>query len=112
MNGSRNYSLWMESEDWAAGEWNPADSYTDVIVTFDDGSRWVATFFSYANIRSLTEKNMQTGECLSGAYFRASDMILIEEISRQLIEAVVAHVIAAGKCESVFTRLPNAEGSE
>lgn len=105
----RGYTLWIEAEEWAPGEWITADDNTDVIVTLDDASRWVATFFSYANIHTLTEKNRRTGECLAGAYFWASDMILIDEVSRSRIEEVVHHLIQEGAFETVFTRLSPAD---
>jgi hypothetical protein len=62
----KNYSIWIEAEAWAEGQWNPHDDNTDVFVTFEDGSRWVATFFSYQNVLTLIEKDKQTGECLRG----------------------------------------------
>jgi hypothetical protein len=105
----RGYTLWIEAEAWAPGERTPADDNTDVIVTLDDESRWVATFFSYANIQTLTGKNRQTGECLAGAYFWASDMILTDEVSRLRIEEVVHHLIQEGEVQAVFTRLPPAD---
>jgi hypothetical protein len=105
----RCYTLWIEAEEWAPGEWTPADDNTDVIVTFDNASRWGASFFTYANIHTLTEKNRRTGECLRGAYFWASDLVLIDEVSRPRIEEVVHHLIQNGEFESVFTRLPPAD---
>jgi len=100
-------SIWIEAEEWAAGEWTPADDNTDVIVTCDDGSRWVATFFSYRNITSLVEKNQRTGECLSGKYFWASDMILVDEVTRARIEEVAHYLSEEEPLEfkSVFTRV-------
>ncbi len=106
---SREYTLWIEAEECGPGEWTPTDDNTDVIITFADASRWVATFFSYANIRMLTEKNRRTGECLSGAYFWASDMILIDEVSRPRIEEVIHYLIQKGEFEAVFARLPFAD---
>jgi hypothetical protein len=47
MSQPRGYTLWIEAEEWAPGEWTPADDNTDVIVTFADASRWVATFLLY-----------------------------------------------------------------
>jgi len=105
----RDYTLWIEAEEWAPGEWILADDNTEVIVRFADGSRWVATFFTYANIQTLTAKNRQTGECLAGAYFWASDMLLIDEVSRPRIEEVVQYLIQEGEFEAVFTRLPLAD---
>ena len=98
----QDYTVWIEPEAWAPGEWNPPDDNTDVIVTFADGTAWVATFFTYANIASLVETYKRTGECLHGRYFWASDMILVDEVSRQRIEEVVAHLIDTGGFEHAF----------
>ena len=68
-NDSPLYTVWIEAEEWISGTWTPKDSNTDVLVTFADESRWGATFFSYANIRTLTEKHKQSGESLVGIYF-------------------------------------------
>ena len=98
------YTLWVEAEHWMPGSWTPADANTDVIVTFVDGTRWYATFLTYANITSLTEKNKRTGENLAGRYFWAPDMILVDEVSRDRIEEVVAPLLAESKFQSVFRK--------
>jgi hypothetical protein len=99
--------IWIEAEEWAPGEWTPANDNTDVIVTLDDGTRWVATFFSYSNIESLIEKNRRTGECLGGKYFWASDMVLADEISRNRIEEVTSYLVekSSSEFESIFKRI-------
>jgi hypothetical protein len=109
-----SYTVWIEAEEWApgkwaSGKWASADANTDVIVTFEDASRWAATFFSYANIQTVTERNRRAGECLAGAYFWASDMVLIDEVSRPRLEEVVQHLIQEGEFEAVFSRLPPAD---
>ncbi len=93
-------------EQWVPGSWNPEDDNTDVIVTWEDGSRWVATFFAYQNVQTLSEKNRRTGESLSGAYFWASDMILADKVSRQRIEQIIEELIKTGEFETIFTPLP------
>lgn len=102
--GINQYSIWIEAEQWAEGEWDIHDDKTDVIVTFEDCSKWVASFFSYKNIQTLAEKNRQTGECLYGKYFWASDMLLVYECSRNRIEEVIEHLIKEGDFERVFDR--------
>ena len=99
--------IWIEAEEWAPGQWTPDDDNTDVIVTLSDGSKWVASFFSYKNICSLSENNRETGECLSGKYFWASDMILADEVSRERIEEIIAHLMRQGPLElqSIFSRI-------
>ncbi|HUC83102.1 MAG TPA: hypothetical protein VMR70_19490 [Flavisolibacter sp.] len=88
-------SVWIESEEKGAvvGGQAPDDDNSDVIVTFTDDSRYIATFFTYTNIERLRRKNEQTGECLSGKYFWASDMVLIDKINRESILSVVGYMI-------------------
>jgi hypothetical protein len=108
----RGYTVWIEAELWAPGTWNPPDDNTDVTVTFADGTRWFATFFSYANIATLTEKNRRTGESLSGRYFSAAAMVLIDEVSRERIEEVVAEMIGTGEFAAIFQRGERAAPAE
>lgn len=96
------FSVWIEAEEWADGEWDIQNGNTDVIVEFDNKKRWVASFFTYSNISKLVEKNKITGECLNGKYFWASDMILVDEISRERIQEVIESFINEGKFESIF----------
>lgn len=83
----------------------PEDDNTDVIITWQDGCRWVASFFSYKNIATITEKNKSTGECHAGTYFWASNMFLIDLVSRQRIEEVIDHLIRENEFETVFTQI-------
>jgi hypothetical protein len=107
---SQKYSVWIEAEEWAPGEWTPADDNSDVIVTFENGDRWVATFFSYQNILTLREKNRDTGECLGGGYLCATDMILVDEVSRERIEAVVSEMLTQNEFATYFARCRNNAG--
>ena len=111
-NERQSSKIWIEAEEWIAGSWTPDDADTDVIVTREDGSRWVASFFSYKHIETFTKKNKRTGECLAGAYFWSSDMVLIDEVSRQRIEEVVEHLIKEDDFESIFRLLPPEEEQE
>ena len=95
--------IWIEAEQWASGQWDRADCNSDVIVSFRDGAEWVATFFTHKNIATLTDKNKRTGECLGGKYFWASDMIILDELTRERVEEVVAHLIETGEFEKVFS---------
>ena len=98
----QEYYIWIEVEQWDTGEWNPIDCHSDVVVSFRQGAEWTATFFTYDNIPKLVEKNRQSGECLQGKYFWATNMILVDAISRERIEEVVKHLIKVGEFESVF----------
>jgi hypothetical protein len=98
----QNYYIWIEAEQWAPGEWEPSDCNSDVMVSFERDGEWVATFFTYKNLSTLVKKNESTGECLNGKYFWATDMILVDELSRERVEEVVSHLISEGEFENVF----------
>ena len=53
MSDSSSFQLWIEAEEWAPGEWDPADDVTDAIVTLADGTRWVASFCTFDHIAQM-----------------------------------------------------------
>lgn len=97
-----SYKLWIEAEEWEAGEWKPTDSVTDAIVTLQDGTQWVATICAFGHVPTLRARCADNGECLSGKYLWASDLILIDETTRPSIDAVVRDLLAAGELQSAF----------
>lgn len=97
------YNIWIEAEQWEDG-WDINNDNTDVIVEFKNGTRWIASFFTYRNISKLVEKNRSTGECLGGKYFWSSNMVLVDEISRERIEEIINHLVIAGEFEIIFSR--------
>ena len=105
-------TIWLEFEQWAPGEWNPSDGNSDVLVTLDDGSTWGATFFTYSNIETIRRKNAESGDCMSGAYFWATDVIFIDSLTRARIEEVIVHLMTEGEFETVFAEMePDEEES-
>ncbi|MFD1874683.1 hypothetical protein [Hymenobacter bucti] len=100
-------SIWI-SPGITSGE-TPETHYnvgnTDVIVYFSDNSSYVATFFTYKNIDRIVKNYQQTGEGLSGKYFWASDMLLVDKIDRASIEAVVYDLLEEGSFLNVFRRV-------
>jgi hypothetical protein len=85
---------------------DPKDGNADLEVRFEDGSRYAATFFTLKNLRSLFEKNEQTGECKDGLYLWASDMVIVKELTEAGISETVADLIAQGEFEGAFSELP------
>ncbi|MFF2092277.1 hypothetical protein [Paenibacillus sp. NPDC058174] len=99
-----SYSIWLEAEAWLEETWDIHDVNMDVIVEFEDGSRWIATFYTYKNILTLAEKDKQTGEHLNGKYFWGSDMVLVDECSRSRIEEVIEHLLNKGDFVTIFDK--------
>ena len=96
--------IWIESEHSGLmiGGQKVVDDNVDVIVTLTDDTKYVASFFTYENIRTLTEKNRSTGELLNGKYFWASDIILIDRVDRESIEKVIADLIKENYFDQAF----------
>lgn len=97
--------IYITAENWAEGEWNYKDDNTDVIVTTLDNKRYIATFFTYQNIERLRRKNNETGEYFEGKYFWASDMILIDDCSRNNIEKVISYLIREEEFLQTFNEI-------
>ena len=97
------FTVWIEAEHRAPGEWQPHDDVTDAIVTLPDASRWVATFCAFAHIATLRRNCVESGECLGGKYLWASDLILIDDTSRSSIEAAIQDLLTSGDLESAFS---------
>ena len=95
--------IWCEFEERPG--YDPLDDNSDVVVTLEDGSQWAATFVTFQNVASLTEKNRRTGECLSGRYLDIPHLILVEELSRPLIKAAVEGILKTGALGPCFQRL-------
>ncbi|MGO8746356.1 MAG: hypothetical protein ACLQNE_10230 [Thermoguttaceae bacterium] len=85
---------------------DPLRDNVDVEVVFDDGSRFVATFFTLENVQMIMDGYRQTGECSKGLYFWASDMILVRRLTRQNIAKVVGDLIGEGEFEKAFSQVP------
>lgn len=97
------FLLWIEAEEWAPGQWNPADDVTDVVVTLPDGSRWVASFCAFGHLATLRANCAASGENLGGRYLWASDLVLVDDTSRASIEAVVRDLLANDELTSAFS---------
>jgi len=68
---------------------NPDDDNVDIEVEFDSGERYVATLFTLKNIPSLMKRYESTHECHNGGYFWASDMIVVQKLTKKNIQDTV-----------------------
>jgi len=82
---------------------NPENDNTDVTVKFVSGESYSATFFTLENIKSLFDKNKQTGECDSGIYFYCVDMIIVEKLSPEIILQTVRNLVQNGELKNAFS---------
>ena len=96
--------IWYEFDAWSDG-YDENDGNADVHFALEDGSEWCAAFYTYQNLRSLSEKNRATGELLAGRYFYADKPIFIEKLDKELIAAVLQDLLEnEPDLSAVFTR--------
>jgi len=91
---------------------NELDSNTDVQIKFADGRRYIGTFFTVANIQRIMKDYEDTGECLHGMYFWCTDMIIVQNLKPETIEATVQEIIAQDELDNVFLRCVPEEETE
>lgn len=80
----------------------------NVDVELVDGQqrRWAATFFSLEGVEALFQKNAVTGECSSGTYLWASDMILLQSLTVETISRTVDDLRKSGEFDQAFALMP------
>ena len=83
----------------------PDKGYTDVIVVLENGEKHVASFFSFQSVGLLRRQHQESGAFLSGKYFWAAGMVLIEDCSRASIEEVIRELMEEGDFWEVFRRI-------
>jgi len=83
------------------------DDNVDLWIELEDGRVFTATLFTIKNISTLMRRWRESGECASGAYFWATDMIVVESISEEVIERTISDLIASRTIELCFERLDN-----
>lgn len=76
------------------------DDNVDVRIELADGRVFSVTFFTVANLVTLMARYGKTGECADGLYVWAKNMIVVQEISRAVIEKVARDLVATGEVES------------
>jgi len=67
--------------------------------------KYVASFFTYANIFELKSLHIKTGEYLKGKYFYAKNMVLVDNCSMENIKTVVDHLLEEGEFREAFRRI-------
>lgn len=88
------------------------DDNADVQVELADGKRYVATFFTIANIQRIMKKDEGPGECLHGTYFWCSDMLIVKDLRPETIEASIQDLLKQEEFEHVFLLCPPREERE
>ncbi|CAM4299986.1 hypothetical protein KIPE111705_46915 [Kibdelosporangium persicum] len=91
----------------ALGDDDPATvANADVWITLPDGTKWSATFLTYAEVGRIMQRWRDTGECLDGRYFRVGpDLVIIGSPGVQEMLAVATELVATGEYKHALYRV-------
>ena len=81
------------------------DLNTDVIVQFENGDRYVATFFSWKNLENMIKELEPTEEYRSGRFYKVLNMVLVRDFGEGNIRPVIDAMLAEGDFQLVFRKL-------
>jgi hypothetical protein len=84
---------------------NYEDLNTDVIVNFENGDRYVATFFSCKNLKKTVDADLGAFDFSSDRYYRILNMVLVEDLSKGNLLPVIESMIAEGDFQLIFKKI-------
>lgn len=96
------------------------DDAVDVEIILEDGARYAPTFFTLTRIARIMQKFQQEGaeagaeaDCANGAYFWAHDMVIVKEMTPEVIEATIRHLLEDHKSlDKIFERMSDYPGED
>ncbi len=81
---------------------NESEEYTDVVVTLENGEKYIASFFAYGSIASIVKRNLASDKNLAGRFFWSKHMILTSSCDFDTVKEVVEYLIEEGDFKNVF----------
>lgn len=72
------------------------DFNVDVYIIFENDTWYCPTFFTLDNIRNIMNYHKISGESASGTYLWSSDMVIVKEITKEVIQITVEDLIQDG----------------
>lgn len=79
----------------------------DVEIKLNNGRKFIATFFTIENIKSLLHHYQKTGECANGLYIWATDMIIVDRLTEDVIRKSIVDLINNGEIYHACTEILN-----
>jgi hypothetical protein len=74
----------------------------DVFVFLEGDVRYSATFYTIKNIVKIIYYYKTTHECSDGLYFLATNMIILKDLSSEMITETIKSLMASGGFYSAF----------
>ena len=86
-------------------EFDHHDDSIDVIVEMENGRVFSATYFTLKNIDTIFRRNNSSGECNHGQYFWASNMIIVESLTKEVVSESISDLVETGEFYNVFAEI-------
>lgn len=81
------------------------DLSTDVIVHFDNGDKYIATFFSHKSLKNMFEADMHSGDFYAEHYYKILSMVLIKDFNNGNLQSVIECMISEGDFQLIFKKI-------
>lgn len=86
--------------EWHARHLSPVDFYV-----FTDKAKYWGTAFTVESISALMKRYAVSGECGHGAYFWASNMIILKNFKLETFLSVSKELVSNGELLQIFERV-------
>jgi hypothetical protein len=93
----------VEMIDGSGNSVNYKNMSSDVVVTMDNGYKYIASFLTYENLYELTENNVKTGAYFSGRYFWIKNMVLVDSCNN--LRPIIDHMVDQGDFQLIFEKI-------
>ena len=78
----------------------------DVHVLGPAGEHYVGTLGTLEDIARILSAYRKSCECLSGKYFWLSGLVIVSEMTRDSVFAVLADLVESGELQDAFEKVP------
>lgn len=96
---TEGYEILALSDDWQ--DVKLIDDNRDIEVRMANGSRYFLTIFALKNLDSLLRGYEASGECASGTYMWASNMVVMRHLTVNAVILTVEDLIESGEIKQV-----------
>jgi len=97
-----SFTLWLEFEHVAfAEDWDSTDDFCNIHVDLADGRHYGLNVWTYKFIRRAATADKLSGDNSGGRYQIPPDL-LVEDLTRDCIEIVIADLLRRGNLEEVL----------
>ncbi len=101
-NTSLPYDIGILAEHWEPSGWSRDDGDSEITVTFSSGAYWKANFVTYRHLEIARIEHRESGDMLGSRYYCMPDMVIVDDLGRETVEAVIHDMLESLVFASVF----------